>query len=121
MRSWSAMIGNCRISIDWIMRGARIILWSIRWLKWVSSRIDPPQGNRRNVEQEQTERQRKISTRPPSLFLCCLLFLFSYSFHHKSKSSSTLQGVGQHLAIGEFQDRPRRQTARQAGDAHFSR
>ena len=26
------MIGSCRISIDWIMRGARISFWSIRWL-----------------------------------------------------------------------------------------
>ncbi len=30
MRSCSAMIGNCRISIDWIIRGARTCFWTSR-------------------------------------------------------------------------------------------
>ena len=30
MRSCSAMIGNCRISIDWIIRGASTCFWTIR-------------------------------------------------------------------------------------------
>src|SRR5438309_11467743 len=89
------------------MRGARIIFCSIRCDMLVSRRMT--HYSIRKSRQSKVE-----SSKSPTVSLST--FGFSLLTLH-SKRPPPLEGVGEHLVVGELEDRPRGQTARQPGDA----
>src|SRR5262249_62037385 len=104
IRFCRAMIGSCRISMDWIMRGASTWVWLIRCDMLVSSRIATAphiQGKRKEGTAGKAVRS--------------FYFLISFSFFRRSKSSPPFQGIREHLAVGELQYRTGRQPAGEAG------